>query len=138
MVSGDKFSGDWALHSFQSQGITYQRAEKTKSDYYIEAEAAFNTDQVEIPNREAGISQLKSLVRKVHSGGRDSVDTDSGQPEDEANVIASLIGTLGKGNTPAVFIGVTKRTFYGNAAEGSRGSILSRNDVADYFEKHGQ
>ena len=61
---------------------------------YVEAEGGFNAAQVEIPMKEPLISQLKSLVRKARSGGRDSVDTDGGAPEDEANVVAGLIDTL--------------------------------------------
>jgi hypothetical protein len=93
-VVGDKFSGDWASNAHAKFGITYERAEKTKSEIYLEAEGAFNTGRVELPNRETAVSQLKALVRKVRSGGRDSVDTDSGQPEDEANVLCGVIASL--------------------------------------------
>jgi hypothetical protein len=94
-VTGDKFSGDWASNTFQKFGITYKRAEKPKSELYLAAESVFNTGRIELPNREKAISQLKALVRKVRSGGRDSVDTDSGQPEDEANVLCGCITALG-------------------------------------------
>jgi len=93
-VRGDKFSGDFALHAFAKNGITYERAEKPKSALYLEAEGSFNTAAVNLPNRAVLIEQLKSLVRKVRAGGRDSVDTDSGQSEDEANVVAGLIELL--------------------------------------------
>jgi len=93
-VTGDKFSGDFASSLFQKAGINYRRAEKSKSELYVEAEGGFNAAQVEIPMKEPLISQLKSLVRKARSGGRDSVDTDGGAPEDEANVVAGLIDTL--------------------------------------------
>jgi hypothetical protein len=93
-VVGDKFSGDWASNAFSKFGISYDRAAKTKSELYLEAEGAFNTGRVELPARETLIAQFKSLVRKTRSGGRDSVDTDSGQPEDEANVAAGIIALL--------------------------------------------
>jgi len=93
-VRGDKFSGDFALHAYAKNDITYERAEKPKSALYLEAEGSFNTGSVSLPSRAVLIEQLKSLVRKVHAGGRDSVDTDSGQPEDEANVVAGLIELL--------------------------------------------
>lgn len=93
-VVGDKYSGDWALNAFAKCGITYERAEKTKSELYLEAEGAFNTGRVSLPGREALLAQLKALVRKTRSGGKDSVDTDAGQPEDEANVVAGLIDML--------------------------------------------
>jgi len=94
-VTGDKFSGDYGSNAFIKFGIQYERSKKVKSELYLEAEAAFNTGRVELPNREKAIAQLKSLVRRVRSGGRDSVDTDSGQPEDEANVIAGCIAVHG-------------------------------------------
>lgn len=90
-VYGDKWSGDWASNSFAKHGISYERSEKTKSELYLEAESPFNVERVDLPNKELLITQLKNLVRKTRSGGKDSVDTDSGQPEDEANVCAGLI-----------------------------------------------
>jgi hypothetical protein len=94
-VTGDKYSGDWASNTFEKFGISYRRAEKPKSELYLAAESVFNTGRVEMPDREKTITQLKALVRKVRSGGRDSVDTDSGQPEDEANVLCGCITALG-------------------------------------------
>jgi len=93
-VVGDKFSGDWASNSFAKHGIKYERSEKTKSELYLEGESPFNTERVDIPDKELAITQLKNLIRKTRSGGKDSVDTDSGQPEDEANVIAGVIYLL--------------------------------------------
>lgn len=93
-VIGDKFSGDWASNSFAKHDIGYERSEKTKSELYLEAESPFNTERVDIPDKELAVTQLKNLIRKTRSGGKDSVDTDSGQPEDEANVIAGVIWLL--------------------------------------------
>jgi len=93
-VYGDKFSGDWASNSFAKHKIEYERSEKTKSELYLEGESPFNTERVDLPDKELAITQLKMLIRKTRSGGKDSVDTDSGQPEDEANVIAGVIWLL--------------------------------------------
>ena len=93
-VIGDKFSGDWASNSFAKHGIKYERSEKTKSELYLEGESPFNTERIDIPDKELAITQLKNLIRKTRSGGKDSVDTDSGQSEDEANVIAGVIYLL--------------------------------------------
>jgi len=89
-VTGDKFSGDWASNAFNKYGISYERSEKSKSELYLEAESIFNTGRMDIPAKDPLLSQLKMLVRKTRSGGKDSVDTDSGQPEDEANVLAGV------------------------------------------------
>jgi hypothetical protein len=93
-VVGDKFSGGFALHAWAKQGVGYKAAEKSKSELYLEAEGLFNTGRLRLPNRATLLEQLKSLVRKVRAGGRDSVDTDGGQPEDEANVVAGLADCL--------------------------------------------
>lgn len=93
-VRGDKYSGDWASSAFEKYGIHYERSEKTKSELYIESESVFNVERIELPSRASLIDQLKTLVRKARSGGHDSVDSDSGQPEDEANVVAGLIWLL--------------------------------------------
>ena len=96
-AQGDKFSGDWASNAFAKFGISYERAEKSKSEIYLESEGPFNTGRVDLPEREALLAQLKGLVRKTRQGGRDSVDTDSGQPEDEANVACGAIWLLNSG-----------------------------------------
>ena len=93
-VTGDKFSGDYASNNWAKHNIEYERSEKTKSELYLEAESPFNTERVDIPSKELAITQLKNLIRKTRSGGKDSVDTDGGQPEDEANVIAGVIQLL--------------------------------------------
>ncbi len=89
-ITGDKYSGDWASNAFVEKSIIYKRAEKPKSDLYLEMESILNTDRIELPPRDSLIRELKSLVRRTRSGGRDSVDTDGGIPEDEANVVAGL------------------------------------------------
>ncbi|HUU53037.1 MAG TPA: hypothetical protein VMW44_00180 [Candidatus Bathyarchaeia archaeon] len=93
-VIGDKFSGDYGSNSFAKHDIGYEKSKKTKSELYLEAESPFNVERVDIPNRERAIIQLKNLIRKTRSGGKDIVDTDSGQPEDEANVMAGIIYIL--------------------------------------------
>lgn len=105
-VYGDKFSGDWASNSWASKNINYERSEKTKSELYLEAESPFNTEIVDLPDKELPISQLKNLIRKTRSGGKDSVDTDSGQPEDEANAIAGVIWLLTGGKESGGAVGI--------------------------------
>jgi hypothetical protein len=123
-VRGDKFSGDFALHAFAKNDITYERAEKPKSALYLEAEGSFNIGSVSLPSRAVLVEQLKSLVRKVHAGGRDSVDTDSGQPEDESNVVVGLIDLLS-----ARASGVGKAGFFFS----ERSVFLGENEMPDIW-----
>jgi hypothetical protein len=120
---GDKFSGDFALNIFAKNNITYKRAEKTKSELYLEAEAAFNAGRVELPNRETMLTQLKALVRKARSGGRDSVDTDTGMPEDEANVVCGLIDLLKLEENSGAAVGTLPYSVYPDDGGDSRGSL---------------
>jgi len=64
---------------------------------------------VDLPDKEILITQFKNLVRKVRSGGKDSVDTDSGQPEDEANVTAGVIYLLSLKENDGPAFGVASR-----------------------------
>lgn len=134
-VRGDKFSGDFALHAFAKNDITYERAEKPKSALYLEAEGSFNTSAVNIPNRPVLIEQLKSLVRKVHAGGRDSVDTDSGQPEDEANVVCGLIDLLSARASGAGqgYAGFSRESFYDVGDRDTGRGSRSDNPYGDYI-----
>jgi hypothetical protein len=104
----------------------------------LEAEGSFNMGVVSLPNRAALVEQLKSLVRKVHAGGRDSVDTDSGQPEDEANVVAGLIDLLSAraSGAGAGYAGFSKHNFYdvGGGLEMSGGDIEKHADGSEWFE----
>lgn len=93
-VTGDKFSGDFALHSWAARNVDYLRSLKTKAEIYIEAESVFNTQRVEIPERKTLEGQLKGLMRRTRSGGKDSVDMPSGMPDDEANVVCGVIDLL--------------------------------------------
>jgi hypothetical protein len=66
----------------------------------LETESLFNTDRVELPARESLLRELKSLVRRTRSGGKDAVDTDGGVPEDEANVVAGVATVLAASARP--------------------------------------
>lgn len=105
-VYGDKFSGDWASNSWAKHDVSYERSERTKSELYLEAESPFNTEAVDLPDKELLINQLKNLIRKTRSGGKDSVDTDGGQPEDEANSIAGVIWILIQGKDSGGAFGI--------------------------------
>lgn len=96
-VCGDKFSGDWALNSWakHSEGlIEYIKSDRTKSELYLNCEGLFNTEAIELPNKERALSELKDLIRKSRSGGKNRVDSYSGEAEDEANCICGVAANL--------------------------------------------
>jgi len=125
-VRGDKFSGDIASNRFVRCGLNYIRAEKTKAELYLEAERVFNTGKIEIPNIETLVAQFGSLVRKTRSGGRDSVDSDGGQPEDLANAVAGVAVMVAlKEGAPEFYIG-GGQTCYGPEDPGGGCDDLTR------------
>lgn len=105
-IMGDKYSGDILSTRFVKNGINYVATPRTKAQIYLEVDKIFNMGRIEIPDRPVLIDQLTSLVRKTRSGGQDSVDSDTGRPEDEANAVcgAALMVALKEG-VPEFYVG---------------------------------
>lgn len=90
-VTGDNFSGEWAVRAFQDAGVTYERASSTKSQLYLEALPSFMRGQVSIPNHPQLLRELRLLERRTHRSGRDSVDHGSGGSDDHANALCGCL-----------------------------------------------
>jgi len=95
-VMGDRYSGDWCASSFREAGITYEPTDKPKSEIYLEFEAHMMQGRVELLDIKRLYAQLCNLERRVHSGGRDSVDHPPGQHDDLANAAAGAIHAIEK------------------------------------------
>ncbi len=74
MVTGDRYGGEWPRERFQAHGITYQMAEKPKSDLYRELLPLLNSGQVELLDSERMTAELVGLERRTGRGGKDSID----------------------------------------------------------------
>jgi hypothetical protein len=90
-VVRDAYGEQWVEESFQSMGIRYRQADKTRSEIYLEALSAINSRQVSILDNPKLVKQLISLERRTSRSGKDSVDHRNNQHDDLAN---SAIGTL--------------------------------------------
>jgi len=93
-VIGDKYAGEWPIERFQHHGITYEVAEKNKSQYYVEFLPLLMSGRVELLDNQRMVNQLASLERKTGRGtGRDVVDHPSGHAyhDDLANVCAGVL-----------------------------------------------
>ena len=93
-VKGDKYAGEWPIERFQHHGITYEVAEKSKSQYYVEFLPLLMSGRVELLDDQRMVNQLASLERKTGRGtGRDIVDHPSGRAyhDDRANVCAGVL-----------------------------------------------
>jgi hypothetical protein len=90
-VYGDCYSGDWILSAFRECGVTYERAEKSKSDLYLEGLPTFSRGLVSLPEHRRLGRELRLLERHVSRTGRDRVDHGRGGSDDYAN---SVFGAL--------------------------------------------
>lgn len=91
-VTGDNFGGGLPANAFAEHSIFYEKCPLPKSDLYLACESVFNTNSVDLPNKELLLMQLKRLVRTPRSGGKDSVSARI--PDDEANVVCGLVWML--------------------------------------------
>jgi hypothetical protein len=90
-VVGDRYAGEWCRERFREAGITYELAEKAKSDLYRDALPRFTTGRVELPDSPRLVNQLCSLERRTARGGRDSIDHPPGGRDDVANAVCGAI-----------------------------------------------
>jgi hypothetical protein len=93
-VRGDKYAGEWPVREFRKHGVTYQAAEKVKSELYRELLPAVTARRVELLDHPKVVTQLVGLERRVGRGGRDSIDHAPGAHDDLANAVAGVVQTV--------------------------------------------
>jgi hypothetical protein len=93
-VTGDRYAGEWPREQFRKHGVTYQVADKPKSDCYRDALPALNGGLVELLQHPRCVAQLCALERRTARGGRDSIDHPPGGHDDLANVAAGVVADL--------------------------------------------
>jgi hypothetical protein len=89
-VTGDRYGGEWPRERFRVHGITYEIAEKSKSDYYKEFLPLINSGRIELLDHPKMLSQILNLERKTARSGRDSIDHPPNGHDDLANVCAGV------------------------------------------------
>jgi hypothetical protein len=90
-IQGDRYAGEWPREQFKKRGITYQAAQKPKSDIFLELLPQINSRSVDLLDHPKLINQLVSLERRTARGGRDSIDHAPGAHDDVANAVAGAI-----------------------------------------------
>ncbi len=94
-ISGDRYSGAWVRNAFERHGISYNVAEKNRSELYLELLPALNQGRVDLPNEPTLIRELKGLERRTSRSGRDSIDHGiGGHHDDYANAVAVVVASL--------------------------------------------
>ena len=87
-VSGDNYSAAWVEEAFKAAGVKYVRADKPKSQLYLEALPQFTRGTISIPDHPRLLRELRLLERRTHRSGRDTVDHGRGGHDDLANSLA--------------------------------------------------
>ena len=92
-VFGDRYAGEWPREVFRQRGVTYEPAEKIKSDIYLAFLPLLNSGRVDLLDNPKLVTQVCSLERRTARGGRDSIDHAPGAHDDVANAVAgALVG----------------------------------------------
>lgn len=86
-IVGDNFSGEWAKQAFENAGAEYVKAPLPKSGLYLEGLSKFMQNQVNLPNVQQLVRELRLLERRTSRSGRDTVDHGTGGSDDHANVV---------------------------------------------------
>lgn len=119
-VTGDRYGGEWPVQAYKKQGITYNLAEKTASEFYLAALPMFSGGLLDLPQSDRLRGQLCSLLRRTTTGGRDSVI--AGQSDnshsDLANAAIGAAVLASSAKKGGAFIGFSKTDFYGDGASG--------------------
>jgi hypothetical protein len=90
-VTGDRYGGDWPAEQFRKRGVTYEPAEKTKSELYATFLPLLNSATVEVLDDRRLTAQLLGLERRTAWGGRDSIDHRPGGHDDAINAAAGAL-----------------------------------------------
>jgi len=94
-VTGDRYAGEWPRERLRFHGISYDLADKPKSDLYREFLPKLNSAQVELLDHPRLVSQLCSLERRTARSGKDSIDHAPGGHDDLSNVCAGVASLTG-------------------------------------------
>jgi hypothetical protein len=86
-IYGDSFSGDWIVSAFAESDVSYLRAEKNKSELYLEGLPSFSRGLVSLPEHRRLGRELRLLERHVSRAGRDRVDHGKSGSDDYANAV---------------------------------------------------
>jgi hypothetical protein len=91
-ITGDRYAGDWPRERFREHGVSYEPAQKPKSELYRDLLPAINSRKIDLLDHPRLLTQLVGLERRTARGGRDSIDHAPGAHDDLANAVAGLCG----------------------------------------------
>ncbi len=90
-IVGDAFAAAWVETAFCAAGIKYRKADKTKSQIYLETLPLFARGQARLPDHPRLLRELRLLQRVTHAGGRESVDHLKSDHDDYSNSACGVL-----------------------------------------------
>lgn len=95
-ATGDRYGGEWPREQFRKHGVTYEPADKSKSEFYVELLPLVNGKRCALLDHPKLAAQLIGLERRTGRGtGRDSIDHAPGAHDDVANAVAGVLVLAG-------------------------------------------
>jgi hypothetical protein len=93
-IHGDRYAGEWPREQFRKFVITYESAEKPKSDLYRDLLPLINSGRADLLDDTRLIAQLAGLERRTARSGKDSIDHAPGGHDDVCNAAAGVLTHL--------------------------------------------
>jgi hypothetical protein len=99
-IVGDNFAGEWVAGAFKRAGIRYRRADKVKSQIYLECLPLFARGQLNLPDHPKLMRELRLLERHTARSGKDRVDHGRNGSDDYANAAMGALVLLTHARMP--------------------------------------
>ena len=97
----DRYAGEWPKRAFESHGIIYLTADRSKAELYASFEPLINSGSVELLDHPKFFAQALSLI---HKGSK--IDHPANEHDDWCNVVAGAISlTADPTPIPGIYIG---------------------------------
>lgn len=95
-VTGDRYGGEFPRELFRKEGITYEIADRPRSDLYRDTLPMMNSGRVELPENDTLINQFVGLERRTNRSGKSTIDHGVQGSDDYCNSVAGVIVELGQ------------------------------------------
>jgi hypothetical protein len=96
-VTGDRYSAQWAVQSWASQGIRYVHSDRDRSEIYLEALPLFSAGRARLLDAPRLLSEICALERR-QTTTRDRVDHPARGHDDEANAAMGSMALSSRGS----------------------------------------
>lgn len=90
-ISGDHYGGEWPREAFSDHGITYEPADKSRSELYVDLLPLLNSGRADLLDDDKLVDQLVGLERRASRGGRERIDHGPSGHDDVANAVAGAL-----------------------------------------------